>query len=153
MWKKGRKEKKKRGRKEGRSSCPLGTTCQTQEIPVRPGQAVTQLLLLLQASLSPDGCCVGLLRVKRDVRWTTCILPQHCSPAGIIHATAQPSSSKRHQVKWWAMWENRCRYSSHTKQLHIDKRKEARHVRIQTWASKQKQTSELLEYIFFRSLT
>ena len=26
-----------------------------------------QLLLLLQASLSPDECCVGLLGVKRDV--------------------------------------------------------------------------------------
>lgn len=32
----------------------------------------------------------------------------------------------------------------HTKELHIDKTKEARRVRIQTWASKQKQTSEFL---------
>lgn len=37
------------------------------DVGVRPQQAVTQLLLLLQASLAPDGCRVMAGRVKRDV--------------------------------------------------------------------------------------
>lgn len=38
-----------------------------RDVGVGPQQAVTQLLLLLQASLVPDGCRVTAGRVKRDV--------------------------------------------------------------------------------------
>lgn len=94
MWKKGKEAN------DGRSSCPLSRTCETQDVPVSPRQAVTQLLLLLQASLSPDGCCVMIGRVKRDVGWTTCM----CAVAtamitcwwSVMHA-AQSSSSGTQQ--------------------------------------------------------
>lgn len=97
-WKKG-KEAKDEG-KDGGSSCPVSRTCETQDVPVSPRQAVTQLLLLLQASLSPDGCCVMIGRVKRDVGWTTCM----CAVAtamitrwwSVMHA-AQSSSTKTQQ--------------------------------------------------------
>lgn len=47
------------------------------------------------------------------------VLPQHCSPADIIHATARPSSGERHEVE----------SGSRVQQLHIsDKIKEPRKV-------------------------
>lgn len=41
--------------------------------PCQPRPACHTATLLLQASLSPDGWRVGLLMVKGDIRWTTCV--------------------------------------------------------------------------------
>lgn len=81
---------KKRGKKEEKRSHPFGTTCQTQEIPVRRGQTAT---LLLQASLSPDGRHVGLLMVKGDTSWTTCVPTCASSHFSNSFSTRQPAEA------------------------------------------------------------
>lgn len=86
-----RQEGKTRGRKGG-VHVPLA-----QHVKHRKSlSGLRRLLLLLQASLSPDECCVGLPGVKRHVRRiyfvqppVSSILPRLCSPADIIHATAR----------------------------------------------------------------
>lgn len=42
-------EGRKKGGKEGRSSCPLGSTCQTQEIPVRAQTAASPASGLIES--------------------------------------------------------------------------------------------------------
>lgn len=58
------KEKKRDDRRKGGVHVPLAQHVKHRKSLSR----LKQLLLLLQASLSPDECCVRLLRVKRDIR-------------------------------------------------------------------------------------
>lgn len=67
-----KKTEKNREKKEGRGHVPLGQHVRHRKsVSTKP--ACHKATLLLQASLSPDGWCVGLLMVKGDIKWTTCV--------------------------------------------------------------------------------
>lgn len=94
-----KKTEKKRGKKRGKRSRPFGTTCQTQEIPVREGQPAT---LRLQASLSPGGWRIGLLMVKGDTSWTSCV-----STCASSHSSCQFTAAQEQNSQLRALSNNR----------------------------------------------
>lgn len=85
---KNRKEERKEGREE---VTPLWDNTPDTGNPCQARPRRQTATLLLQASLSPDGWCAGLLMVKGDIRWTTLSPP--VSPL-ILHTSAQPCRSK-----------------------------------------------------------